>query len=69
MIQHQITAPLIVVSNRLPFVLHRREDGQLSRKARYVLGTPQIWHDLKLVASDVCISRFNDLNSHTSSKI
>jgi len=33
MVQHQITAPLIVVSNRLPFVLYRNKDGELKRKA------------------------------------
>uniref|UniRef100_A0A0A9WQ86 Alpha,alpha-trehalose-phosphate synthase [UDP-forming] A n=2 Tax=Lygus hesperus TaxID=30085 RepID=A0A0A9WQ86_LYGHE len=29
----EVSAPLIVVSNRLPFVLHRNEKGELSRKA------------------------------------
>ncbi len=30
-------SPMIVVSNRLPFVLKRDEDGILHRKARYTL--------------------------------
>lgn len=30
----EINGPLIVVSNRLPFVLHRQPDGSLIRKAR-----------------------------------
>jgi len=37
MVQLQITAPLIVVSNRLPFVLQRNKDGELKRKARFVI--------------------------------
>nr|ALE32749.1 trehalose-6-phosphate synthase 1 [Blattella germanica] len=33
MVPYQITAPLIVLSNRLPFILERGPDGRLSRKA------------------------------------
>lgn len=33
--KREINAPLIVVSNRLPFVLAKNAEGQLIRKQRY----------------------------------
>ena len=30
----QVTNPMVVVSNRLPFVLVRKEDGSLERRMR-----------------------------------
>ena len=32
----QVTNPMVVVSNRLPFVLVRKEDGSLERRMRYL---------------------------------
>jgi hypothetical protein len=39
----QVSSPMIVVSNRLPFVLTRNSSGQLERKSRLVLKNNTRW--------------------------
>ncbi|PSN54482.1 hypothetical protein C0J52_05555 [Blattella germanica] len=57
MVPYQITAPLIVLSNRLPFILERGPDGRLSRKARlllYILKNSCIMHITMAFAMAYC---------------